>query len=178
MSKTKKHGAGHYEILFIVPNKFTEDEAKTIASKVEAMVTDVNGTITHSEFWGKKKLAYKINHNEYGYYGLFEFDLEKENLPKFDKHLRLSTEILRHQIVSKKRKTEEDIKRDEKIQAKIDSKKAKVEKEEEAVEKKKKEKEVKAEEKKTSTKKTATKNTDLKELDEKLEGILNADDLI
>ncbi len=175
MSKTKKTGAGHYEILFIVPNKFTEDEAKKIASKVEGMITSAEGKITLSEFWGKKKLAYKIKHNEYGYYGLFEFDLEKESLAKIDNDLRLSTEILRHQIVVKKAKTEAELKREEEIRAKIDTKKAKEEKEEE---KNGAKKEVKEEKTSSAKKVKAPKSADLKELDEKLEGILNADDLI
>ncbi len=177
MSKTKKTGAGHYEILFIVPNKFTEDEAKKVAAKVEAMIVEAEGKVTFSEFWGKKKLAYKIKHNEYGYYGLFEFDLEKESLAKIDNNLRLSTEILRHQIVIKKTKTEAELKREEEIRVKIDSKKAKEVKVEKPVAKKEFREE--RTDKTTSAKKViAPKSADLKELDEKLEGILNADDLI
>ena len=177
MSKTKKTGAGHYEILFIVPNKFTEDEAKKIATKVETMIIEAEGKITFGEFWGKKKLAYKIKHNEYGYYGLFEFDLEKEILAKIENDLRLSTEILRHQIVVKKTKTEAELKREEEIRVKIDSKKAK----EVKVEKPGVRKDFREEKtsKITSVKKVITpKSVDLKDLDEKLEGILNADDLI
>ncbi len=172
MSKTKKSGAGYYEILFIVPNKFTEEEAKKISSKVEKMISDVEGKIGFSEFWGKKKLAYKINHNEYGYYSLLEFELDKEKLAKLDRELRLSTEILRHQIVTKKRKTEEELKKDEEIRAKIDSKK-----DQEQLEKKKDDKDG---EKKIIKKKEVKKveKSDAKELDEKIEGILNADDLI
>ncbi len=165
MSKTKFTGSTHYEILFIVPNKFTEDEAKTIADNIKKIITDNSGQITHDEYWGKKRLAYEINHNSYGYYGLFEFDLEGENLAKIDKALRLSADVLRHQIVKKKVKTGEEVEREEKIRAKIDSKKA-------AEEKEKKEAES------TKTKSKTEKKVDLKDLDEKLEGILNADDLI
>lgn len=171
MSKTKKSGDGHYEMLFIVPNKFTEDEAKKIIAKVEDSITKAEGKISFSEFWGKKKLAYKIKNNEYGYYSLCEFDLSKENLLKIDTDLRLSTEILRHQIISKRAKTEEEIKRNEEINAKIDSKKAKTKKDDVAESKKESKKEVK-------DKKDTKKGSNMKELDEKLEGILNADDLI
>lgn len=171
MSKTKKSGDGHYEMLFIVPNKFTEDEAKKIIAKVEDSITKAEGKISFSEFWGKKKLAYKIKNNEYGYYSLCEFDLSKESLLKIDKDLRLSTEILRHQIVIKKAKTEEEIKRNEEINAKIDSKKAKTKKADDAEEKK-------ASKKDNKEKKDIKKGSNMKELDEKLEGILNADDLI
>jgi len=167
MSKTKKAETSHYEILFIIPNKFTEDESKTVMDMVEKTITDNGGQITLSEYWGKKRLAYEIKHNTYGYYGLFEFDVAGELLAKIDQTLRLSADVLRHQIVIKKIKSQEEVDRDQKIQAKINSKKVEVDKKEKEVEKTKKT---------SSTRKE--KKVDLKDLDEKLEGILNADDLI
>jgi small subunit ribosomal protein S6 len=174
MSKTKAAGATHYEILFIIPNKFTDDEAKTVAEKVGKVITENSGQITHTEYWGKKKLAYEIKHNAYGYYGLFEFDLEGNFLAKVDQNLRLSSDVLRHQIIIKKAKSAEDIAREQAIRVKIDSKKA-------AEEKKQEEKDKKASTSSitpTSTIKTNDKRVDLKDLDEKLEGILSAKDLI
>lgn len=172
MSKTKKAELTHYEILFILPNRFTEDEAKTVMGRVEKTLTDNGGAITLNEFWGKKKLAYEIKHNAYGYYGLFEFDLEGKNLAKIENELRLSADVLRHQVVVKKTKNAEELAKEQKIRAKIDSKKAEAEK-------------VKAEDEKkaavtakTKEKEKDSKKVELKDLDEKLEGILNADDLI
>jgi small subunit ribosomal protein S6 len=171
MSKTKAAGTTHYEILFILPNKFTEDEAKTVSGNVGQVITANGGQITLTEYWGKKKLAYEIKHNAYGYYGLFEFDLEGKALAKVDKDLRLHADVLRHQIIVKKSKTEAEIARAEVIRAKIDSKKA-------GEEKKQAEKTKKASAPITPTSKVKDKRVDLKDLDEKLEGILNAKDLI
>jgi len=173
MSKTKAAGMTHYEILFILPNKFTDDESKKVAEKVGQVIVENGGQITHTEYWGKKKLAYEIKHNAYGYYGLFEFDLEGKNLATVDKNLRLSADVLRHQVVVKKAKTAEEIARAEVIRVKIDSKKAAVEKTQEEKEKKSSTTKPKA-----SVSKTEDKRVDLKDLDEKLEGILNAKDLI
>ncbi len=173
MSKTKAAGATHYEMLFIMPNKFTDDEAKIVADKVGQVITTSGGQITHTEYWGKKKLAYEIKHNAYGYYGLFEFDLEGEFLAKVDQNLRLATDVLRHQIVVKKAKSEAEIARAKVIRAKIDSKKAAEEKIQEA-----KDKKASTPITPVSISKTNDKRVDLKDLDEKLEGILNAKDLI
>ena len=172
MSKTKAAGTTHYEILFILPNKFTDDEAKTVAGKVGQVITENGGQITLTEYWGKKKLAYEIKHNAYGYYGLFEFDLEGKNLAKVDKDLRLHADVLRHQVIIKKPKTEAEIARAEAIRAKIDSKKATEEKKQEDKTKKTSAPAISA------TSKSKDKRVDLKDLDEKLEGILNDKDLI
>jgi small subunit ribosomal protein S6 len=174
MSKTKKSTIGHYEILFIMPNKFTEDEAKTIIGNVEKVIADNGGQISYREYWGKKKLAYEIKHNAYGYYSLCEFDLEKNALAAIDQNLRLSTDVLRHQIVIKKAKSEAELAKDKKINAKIEAKKAVEEKE--AQDKSKKQSEANEVPKKPVVKKERP--TDMKDLDEKLEGILSAKDLI
>jgi small subunit ribosomal protein S6 len=173
MSKTKAAGATHYEILFILPNKFTDDESKKVAEKVGQVITENGGQITHTEYWGKKKLAYEIKHNTYGYYGLFEFDLEGNILATVDKNLRLSNDVLRHQIVVKKAKTAEEIARAETIRVKINSKKAAATKQQEE-----KDKKTSTPATPVSTSKVKDKRVDLKDLDEKLEGILNAKDLI
>ncbi|MFA5000014.1 MAG: 30S ribosomal protein S6 [Patescibacteria group bacterium] len=174
MSKTKKTGTTHYEILFIIPNKFTDEEAKKLTEEIEKTLTENNGEISHREYWGKKKLAYPIKQNVYGYYGLFEFDLEGKDLAKIDQTFRLSTNILRHQIVIKKKKSDEELAREKEIQVKIDSKKA--------TEDKKREEKVKTSSPSATSaskvKEKTEKKVDLKDLDEKLEGILNAKDLI
>lgn len=178
MSKTKDAGVGHYEVLFIIANKYSEEEAKQLIAKAEEIITKTGSQITFREYWGKKKLAYEINHNAYGYYAYTEFDAEKEAVSSINQAMRLSNEILRHQIVSRKIKSEEDIARDKSIQEKIDAKK-------EEEQKKLKKKEDKAE----AANKAETKKTDkgskekgdktkLKDLDQKLEGILSAKDLI
>jgi len=174
MSKTKKSTKGHYELLFIVPNKFTEDETKQIIAKVDEIIIKSGGEITYREYWGKKKLAYEIKHNAYGYYALVEFDSEKEAVLTIDQDLRLSTDILRHQIVAKKVKSEETIKREQEIKQKIEAKKK--EEAKAAIDKQAEKLAAAKENSKNALKRT--KKSDLKDLDEKLEGILSANDLL
>lgn len=165
MAKSKPSGPQHYEILFIITNRFTEDEASASVERVKKILEGMGGQITLEEFWGKKRLAYPIKGEHYGYYQLYEFDLERNELAKLEEKLRLDSEVVRFMVVKKKIKSEEEIKKAEKIKAKIT---------------KKVEEEEKAKAKKASGLKTKEekKKTDLNSLDEKLEGILNAKDLI
>lgn len=170
MSKVKKTGQSHYEILFIAPNNYTEDEAKEINNRVKKMITDKEGSVTYEENWGKRKFAYKIKGFNHGYYCLYEFDLDGTRLIEIDTSLRLSNEILRHQIVRKKPVTDEQIKKAKKIEEKIEQKKIDEKKAEESKEKQKED------EKKTEAKEKDKLN--LKDLDEKLESILDTNDLL
>ncbi|PKM91150.1 30S ribosomal protein S6 [Candidatus Falkowbacteria bacterium HGW-Falkowbacteria-1] len=170
MSKTKASGLIHYEILFIIPNKFTDDEAQKVFKKVGGIIVSNDGKISMEDYWGKRKFAYPINHEYYGYYGLYEFDLERNLIAKINDTLRLDKEVVRFIIVKKEVKSEEQIKKDKKIKEKIENKKN------EEIENKKEE--VKKEIKKTSKKKDGGEKLDLKNLDEKLEDVLNIDNLL
>ncbi len=169
MSKSKASGPSRYELLFIVPNNYTEDEAKVIITKAEAAISEQGAQIVYREFWGKKKLAYVIKQNHYGYYNLCEFDAEPASILKIDRNLRLSKEILRHQIISIPVVTDAERAA---IKEKQNQASAKTDKKEEKTVKEKMIKPAVKAEKNDSNK------AELKDLDEKLEGILNAKDLV
>ena len=164
MSKTKFSGLGHYELLFIIPNRFTEGEAAEIVEKIKKVIIEKEGKITFTENWGKKQLSYPIKLNNFGYYNLIEFDLPGENLQKIDKLFRMSDEVIRHQIVKKKIKTVEEMEAEKKISEKIAAKNIA--------------KEQKSEEGKKEKEKNKDKKLDLKDLDEKLDNILDTKDLL
>lgn len=161
MSKSKASGLTRYEIMFIVPNKYTEVEAKTIIGQVEKMIMDNGGQIISGEYWGKKKMAYEIKHNSYGYYQLYQFDFPSTNLSKLNNDLRLSTEILRHQILKIKVKSEEQLAKEQAARDRL------IAKEEEV-----KAAAAKSAKKTTPRKKKDEDKTELKDLDKKLDGII------
>jgi len=161
MSKTKSDQTPHYELLYLISNKYSEDEVKPIVEKVHSLIAASQGTITSKEDLGKKRLAYPIKGFRYGYYSLAEFDMAGINLAVLDRALRMMNEILRHQIVVKSIQTAEQIAKDKKIAEKIAEKNLK---EEKAAEEKIKEQD--------------KEKVDLKDLDEKLDKILETDDLL
>lgn len=99
MAKSKSAAVPHYEVLYIIANKFSENELEPIVAKVAKLIEDGQGTITYTEDWGKKRLAYQIKGYTHGYYRLVEFDLPAANLARIERNLRLMPEIVRHQII-------------------------------------------------------------------------------
>ncbi len=178
MSKSKSDQTPHYELLYIISNKFSENEVEPIKARVEALITSVGGEITYREDWGKKKLAYPIKTFRHGYYFLLEFNLAGEMLPKINDKLRLSADILRHMIIKIKFRTAEEI-------AAAGAKhaaRAKAEAEhEQAIEEKKRVKAqpvVKPAEVKEKKEKKDMPKIELRDLDEKLDEILDAQNLL
>jgi len=118
----------HYEILYLVPANYTEEELVPIKEKVKDLIKKCEGQITFEDSFGKKKLAYPIKKNHQGYYLLYEFDLDGSRLKELNRSLGLTNEVLRHIIVSKKVKTLEEIKAEEKAKKKVLAAEEKVEK--------------------------------------------------
>lgn len=89
----------HYELLFIIPAKYTETELIPVKEMVAGIVKKFKGTITREDSMGKRKLAYAIKNAVHGYYCLFEFDAPTDKVQGLNDELRHTPEILRHIIV-------------------------------------------------------------------------------
>ncbi|HPD08064.1 MAG: 30S ribosomal protein S6 [Candidatus Pacebacteria bacterium] len=109
MAKNKSSQIPRYELLYIVSNKFTSEETEPIAQKVEDLITSNNGTIVYRENWGKRHMSYPIKGFQFGYYRLLEFDLPANKIEEINRYLRLSNDILRHQIIKRQPRTVEEI---------------------------------------------------------------------
>ena len=90
-----------YELLYILPAKYTPAEIQTMIEKINGVVVAGGGTVTGTHHLGKRKLEYSIAHTRYGEYVLIYFDADTGVMPKLNETLRLSTDFLRHQIVKR-----------------------------------------------------------------------------
>jgi len=109
MAKNKSSQLPRYELLYVVSNKFTGEETEPIAQKVEDLITTNDGNIVYRENWGKRRMSYPIKGFQFGYYRLLEFDLPADKIQEINRYLRLSNDILRHQIIKRQPRTVEEI---------------------------------------------------------------------
>ncbi len=87
-----------YELLYIVPAKFTEEELAPMIEKINELIKNQGGEIISTENLGKKKLAYQIKQIFRGYYIFNRFNLNPQNLKELNKNLQLDSNILRFLI--------------------------------------------------------------------------------
>ena len=170
----------HYELLYLISNQFSEDELTPIKDKIEKIIVEHGGTISSKQSLGKKRLAYKIKQFRHGYYELVEFDAPAEALPKINDLLRLASDILRHQIIKCEVKTPEELAKEAKVMSELN----KIEKETEAQETRtetERPRPVKTETVVAPAPETAKDEKDkveLSDLDDKLNQILDTDNLL
>jgi len=89
----------NYEINFLILQSQTE-KADKIRKEVKDLISKFNGKITAELIYQKRKLAYEIKHEQYGFYTVYRFDLENgEVLKDLTKELNLINAVSRHIIV-------------------------------------------------------------------------------
>lgn len=87
-----------YELAFVLGESHTEDEAKEISKDIEKIIENSGGKVEKNFFWGKKKLAYKIAKNSFGYYFILIFVIPPASLSKLTRDLNLGEKIIRFLI--------------------------------------------------------------------------------
>jgi small subunit ribosomal protein S6 len=88
-----------YELLYIVPTQYTDAEVETVKEKVAGMIAAAQGTVSRNESVGKLKLAYPIKKVRHGTYVLVRFESEPKAIAGIERQLRLTDEVLRHQVI-------------------------------------------------------------------------------
>lgn len=122
----------HYETLMLVAGTASEEEAAAAFEGMKKEITEVGGTITFEEAWGRKKLAYTVAHSKHGYYFVVEFDAEKNLVADINTRLRNRKDITRFLTVKKKELSAEEQEEMQRIREKIVMRSHKAAKEEEA----------------------------------------------
>ena len=88
-----------YEILAIIPSKFSDTEVDGAAQNIAKLLETGGAKVEKTQNLGKLKLAYPIKHVRFGTYVLFYIEAVEEAVQKIDQTLRLADEVLRHMIV-------------------------------------------------------------------------------
>ncbi len=91
--------SARYELLYIIPTTYTDDELGTVEGRVTAVLEKHGATIESTKRLGKLRFAYPIKNQRHGHYILVNFTADRANLAKLETELRITNEILRHMTV-------------------------------------------------------------------------------
>jgi small subunit ribosomal protein S6 len=88
-----------YELMVIHRYDMAEADVRAAVAEIEKVITDRDGAITATDFWGKRRFAYEINHMTEGFYSVINFDGDVELQTTLDRSLGLLDSVVRHKIV-------------------------------------------------------------------------------
>ena len=90
-----------YELVLVVNAKIEDDARVAVVDKAKAYVERFGGTVTEVEDWGKKKLAYEIQHMKDGFYYFIQFEADATCPAELEKRVRIMENVLRYLVVRK-----------------------------------------------------------------------------
>lgn len=84
-----------YELLSIIKPNIDSEEYDKLILKLEETIVSLGGAVLFSDKMGRKKLSYDIKDFRDGYFSVHRFDMEPNQVAKFNRQLRLNENVLR-----------------------------------------------------------------------------------
>ena len=84
-----------YELAVVVSAKVEDDERAATIDKVKAYVERFGGQITNIDEWGKRRLAYEVQHMKEAFYYFIQFDAEPAAPAEIEDNIRIMENIVR-----------------------------------------------------------------------------------
>ncbi|GMT42100.1 MAG: 30S ribosomal protein S6 [bacterium] len=85
-----------YEVIYIADPEKTDENVALLAEEIKGFIEKEGGSVDHVEQWGKKKLAYPVKKNRYGFYTLLLVSGQPEIVLKIERSLKLNESIIKY----------------------------------------------------------------------------------
>jgi ribosomal protein S6 len=88
-----------YETIFILRGTFTDDECKTAFNEVMEFLNKYE--IKEIQEIGRKKLAYEVAKNQYGYYYIVDLRIFESDVKDIERYYKINSDVLKYIICKK-----------------------------------------------------------------------------
>jgi small subunit ribosomal protein S6 len=88
-----------YELMVILDPDLEE---RTVAPSLDQLLTVVRqggGSVEKIDVWGRRRLAYEIDHKAEGIYAVVDVTAEPRDVTELDRQLRLNEAVLRTKVI-------------------------------------------------------------------------------
>jgi small subunit ribosomal protein S6 len=85
-----------YEILLMLDPDAPEERQNEIIERTRQSIEKGGGNWLSHDAWGRRRLAYEIDHKTDGVYHLLQFDAEPETLDEVTRVLKITDGVMRH----------------------------------------------------------------------------------
>jgi small subunit ribosomal protein S6 len=87
-----------YELMLLFRPDLEDDKLQSAVEKVTRAIVNAGGALTKVSPWGKRRMAYEIQHFREASYFLLHFDIPPSAIREIERGMLLSEEILRHLV--------------------------------------------------------------------------------
>jgi small subunit ribosomal protein S6 len=85
-----------YQLGVVISPDVGEDQARTLIERISAIVANNDGQVMRVIAWGRRRLAYPIEHHRDGLYYWFDMQLPPTAVAEVERQLQVNEDIIRH----------------------------------------------------------------------------------
>lgn len=87
-----------YELGIVINPEMNDEQARAIVDRITGVVTASGGQVVRVNVWGRRRLAYPIQHHRDGLYFFFDLMLPPSAIAELERNIHVMEEIIRHLI--------------------------------------------------------------------------------
>jgi small subunit ribosomal protein S6 len=88
-----------YELMYIARPELDDEALQGAAESVEQLIRGVGGTVVRSTSWGRRRLAYEVDHLRDGHYMLLHVRVDGARVAEIERALAIHETVFRHLLV-------------------------------------------------------------------------------
>jgi small subunit ribosomal protein S6 len=87
-----------YELMLLLRPDLEDEKLQSAVEKVTRAIVNAGGSLSKVSPWGKRRLAYEIQHYREASYFLIHFDIQPSAIRELERGMLITEEILRHLV--------------------------------------------------------------------------------
>ncbi len=88
-----------YELIYIVTPRRAPAEVEQVGTWLEGQVTTGGGEVLSTRTWGRRRMAYPINHNLDGTYVIARLRMPAPTAVNLERALHIQEDVIRHMLI-------------------------------------------------------------------------------
>jgi small subunit ribosomal protein S6 len=88
-----------YEHVFLARQDLATGQVDSLSEALTKIIEDNQGTVTKTEYWGLRNLAYRIKKNRKAHYVLLNVDAPAPAVAELERQVGLNEDVLRYQTI-------------------------------------------------------------------------------
>ncbi|MCC6454300.1 MAG: 30S ribosomal protein S6 [Caldilineaceae bacterium] len=88
-----------YELVYVLQGSLDDDGVRDFNERLNQVIETQSGSVTTTEIWGRRTLAYPIGKNFEGHYILERFQMPPAGTAELDRLLRFNENVMRYLLI-------------------------------------------------------------------------------
>jgi len=84
-----------YECVFIARQDISAQQVETLTAELTNVLTEGGGTVSKTEYWGLRNIAYRVKKNRKGHYVLLNIDAPSAAVKEMERQMSINEDVLR-----------------------------------------------------------------------------------